>query len=273
MGPQPPLAVLYRHDTLTIIKQFGINTHMQLKNKIALITGASTGIGRAIAIEFAKEGAFVILTARNKTNLLRTKRLTEKAKGKAKVITADLSTLASINTLITKVTTQIHKIDILVNVAGVWHNEKEVYANKDFTAFPQKVIMDTYMVGTIAPTLLAHALVPLMPRRGKILNISGTFNSAKGWLPYYVSKRAIEDLTVGLAQELESRDIQVNCISPDFVLTEAVKKFYPEYLDECLPPEEVAKFAVYLCSSKADSLTGKVFVMKKGERPKEGFHS
>ena len=64
----------------------------------------------------------------------------------------------------------------------------------------------------------------------KIINISGTFESgAKGWLPYYVSKKAIENLTVGLSQELRDKQIQVNCISPSDTLTESYQKFFPEY--------------------------------------------
>lgn len=194
--------------------------------------------------------------------------------GKAEFLIADLSKVDSINRLISQVKNRIKRIDILVNVAGVWHGENEVFAGKDFSSFSQKIILDTYSVGTIAPTLLAHAFVPSMPRGGKILNISGTFeNGAKGWLPYYVSKRAIEDLTIGLAEELKDKDIQVNAISPSDTATEAYRKYFPQYIDEAIDPGEIAKEAVYLCSKEANEITGKVFVMKKKKKPYEGDHS
>lgn len=247
---------------------------MKLMNKFAVVTGASTGIGRAIAVEFAKEGAFVALVARRKARLNETKNMVEKTGGKAEVFTADLSSIESINNLIKKIKSKTNPVDILVNVAGIWHGKDRVFAGIDFENFSQKVILDTYTVGTTAPTLLAHALVSLIPKKGKILNISGTFESgAKGWLPYYVSKKAIEDLTVGLAEELKDKDIQVNCISPSDTATEEYKKYFPQYAKDAVSPEKIARHAVLLCSSKANKITGKVFVMKKGRKPFEGYHT
>lgn len=249
-------------------------TKMVLKNKFAVVTGASTGIGRAIAIEFAREDAFVALVARTEDRLNKTKQLVEEAGGKAGVFVTDLSKIDAINELISKIEEKTEKVDILANVAGIWHGKDEVYADTDFEDFSQQVILDTYMVGTVAPTLLAHAFIPLMPTGGRILNISGTFESgAKGWLPYYASKKAIEDLTVGLAEELKDKGIQVNCISPSDTATEAYKKYFPQFIKDAISPEEIAKYAVYLCSSEAADVTGKIFVMKKGKEPYEGYHS
>lgn len=241
--------------------------------KFAVITGASTGIGRAIAVALAREGFFVGLVARTEEKLKETQDLIERGGGKAEFLIADLSETDSLNQLITQVKNRTKRIDILVNVAGIWHGESEVFAGKDFSSFSQRIILDTYSVGIIAPTLLAHAFGPLMPRGGKILNISGTFeNGAKGWLPYYVSKRAIEDLTIALSEELEGKDIQVNAISPSDTATEAYRKYFSQYIDEAIDPEEVAKEAVFLCSEKANGITGKVFVMKKRKKPFEGYH-
>lgn len=242
--------------------------------KSAIVTGASTGIGRAIAVALAREGFFVELIARTKEKLKETQDLIERGGGKAEFLIADLSKIDSLNHLIPQVKNRIKRIDILVNVAGIWHGENEVFAGKDFSSFSQEIILDTHSVGTIAPMLLAHAFVSLMPKGGKILNISGTFeNGAKGWLPYYVSKRAIEDLTIGLAEELKDKDIQVNAISPSDTATEAYRKYFPQYIDEAIDPEEIAKEAVFLCSEGANEITGKVFVMKKGKKSFEGYHS
>ena len=117
----------------------------------------------------------------------------------------------------------------------------------------------------IAPSLLKYELLPIMKRNSKIVNISGTFESgAKGWLPYYVSKKAIEDLTIGLSQELADKQIQVNCISPSDTLTESYKKFFPEYAkpENCITPEEVARLAMKF-ASESNHDTGKIEIIKK----------
>ncbi len=245
-----------------------------MQNKYAVITGASTGIGKAIAFALAKIGVFVILIARTKERLEKTLQMVEQEGGQGKIIVADLSKIDSINACIATIKKKTATIDILVNVAGIWHGNNEVYAKRNFETFSQEVILDTYTVGTIAPTLFAHAFIPLMPKGGKIVNISGTFESgAKGWLPYFVSKRAIEDLTIGLAEELKEKDIQVNAISPSDTATDAYKKYFPQYIQDAIAPEEIAKQVVYLCSKEAYSVTGSVFVVKKGKEKYLGYHS
>lgn len=245
-----------------------------MKGRFAIVTGASTGIGQAIALALAKEDVFIALVGRNQEKLLKTQNLIADNGGQVEIFLTDFTKPESSNTLIASIKHKTDKVDILVNVAGIWHGENEVYAGKDFASFPKQVILDTYTVGLITPTLLTHAFIPLMPKKGKIINISGTFeNGAKGWLPYYVSKRAIEDLTIGLAQELKDQDIQVNAISPSDTATEAYKKYFPQFIDEAIDPKEIAKYAVFLCSPEANKITGKVFVLKKDKKPYEGYHT
>mgnify|MGYP001611741645 FL=1 len=168
---------------------------------------------------------------------------------------------------------QITKLDVLVNVAGIWHGKDEVFAGKNLTEFSEKTVLETLMVGTVAPTLLAYHLLPLMPKQSHIINISGTFEpGAKGGLPYYVSKRAIEDLTVGLAQDMTEKQIQVNGISPSDMATPAYKKFFPQYYDDGIDPGLVAKQLVKLVSSFDPKISGQIFVMKKGQDPFTAFH-
>lgn len=244
-----------------------------MKNKFAVVTGSSTGIGQAIALELAKQGVFIALAGRAQDKLLKTKSLITQNGGQAEVFLGDFTKLDSLNALITLVKQRTDKVDILVNVAGIWHGPNEVYVGKDFESFSQQVILDTYAVGLTAPTLLTHAFIPLMKDGGKILNISCTFeNGAKGWLPYFVSKKAIEDLTIGLSEELKDKNIQVNAISPSDTATEAYKKYFPQYMDEAIEPSQIAKQATLLCSEES-KVTGKVFVMKKGKEPYEGYHT
>lgn len=240
-----------------------------MNDGLIIITGASTGIGRATAIEFGKTGKTVGLLARRLENLEETKRLVETVGGRAEIFQVDLSKLDAINKLIETIKQKTKHITAIVNVAGIWHGENEVYAGKNLEDFNENVVVDTLMVGSIVPLLLVHGLLPLMTKGGFVLNLSGTFsNGAKGWLPYYVSKRSIEDLTVGLAEELKDKDIKVNCISPSDTATEQYKKYFPDDAEDAQSPEAVAKYFVELSKM---NISGKIFVIKNGQIT-EGYH-
>lgn len=239
---------------------------MKLKDKTAVITGASIGIGRAIAVKLASEGAKTMLLARSKDGLEKTLGLVKQAGGKGKTFCVDLRSVAEIKKFAQDIEKSEGGINILVNVAGIWHSRDRVYYGIEFADYSTDEILDTYAVGLTAPTILSHEFITLMRQGGKIINISGTFESgAKGWLPYFVSKKAIEDLTVGLSHELRNRQIQVNCISPSDVATESYKKFFPEDAtpDNALQPEDVARLALFLASKEADHITGQVIVIKQ----------
>src|SRR3989344_3472161 len=247
---------------------------MKDDKKFAVVTGASTGIGKAIAVELGKNGSFVALVGRSEDKLLETKKIVENAGGEAEIFVCNLAQIDSVKSFIKSIKDKTSHVDILVNVAGIWHGKDEVYAGKDFETFAEEVIVDTFSVGLISPTLLTHAFIPLMHRNGKIVNISGTFeNGAKGWLPYFVSKKGIEDLTIGLAEELKDKGIQVNAVSPSDTATEAYRKYFPQYIPEAIEPKEIAKQVAYLCSEEANEITGQVFVLKKGKKPFAGYHS
>lgn len=240
--------------------------------KIAIVTGASTGIGRATAITMAEAGYHVFLIARSQDKLDETADQISKVGGESTVLPADLSKLEEVNALIKTILVKVNAVDAIINIAGIWHGNNEVYAGKDFQTFDQQVILDTYAVGFTVPSLLIHGLLPKMGPKSKIVNLSGTFaNGGKGWLPYYASKRALEDLTVALAQELEGRNIQVNAVSPSDTATESYAKYFPQYLDEAISPEKIAEKIIELCRED-NTTTGKVFVMKQGKEPIEGFH-
>ena len=109
-----------------------------------------------------------------------------------------------------------------------------------------------------------------MGKGSAIVNISGTFeNGAKGWVPYFASKRALEDLTVGLAQELEEKGIRVSCVSPSDTATESYIKYFPEDAKDANSPEDVAKLVADVCEKDE---TGKFWVIKKGSLVEAGYH-
>ena len=245
-----------------------------MSQKYAVVTGANSGVGGAIALELAKAGYFVALIGRNQERLADIKSKVDAAGSSSKIFTENLSTFEGINKLISDIKADTKQIDVLVNAAAIWHGENEVFANRDFDTLPTQVVSDTMMVGLMTPMLLAHALIPLMPPKSKIINISGVFGDLiKGWTPYFVSKRGIEDLTIDLAIELSDKDIQVNAISPNDVATEPYKRYFPQYYNDGMDPVEVADFALKLCSPESDGITGRVFVMTKGQPVTEHFHA
>lgn len=237
----------------------------KLQNKIAVVTGASTGIGREIAKAIASEGGRVALVARSVPGLQVTQKEIEGLGGEAKIFAVDLRDEQAIKKFASDITTIWGCVDILANVAGVWHNENTVYAGVRLADTPAEQINEVLDVGIRAPMLLTRLLLPRMiqKKQGKILGISGTFASGgAGWLHYYVSKLALEHFVVGLAQELREHEIQVNCISPSDTDTEALRKFFPEDAKTAISPAEVAKLAIFLLSEDADHITGQIIVIK-----------
>lgn len=237
--------------------------------KYAIVTGASTGIGREVSVELAKNNFKVGLVGKNLDALIETKKIIENNNGEAKIYECDLSEIRDINEFIEKVKNETDHIDLIANIAGIWHGKDSVFAEIDFEKFDEKILLETMNVGIMAPMLLVNKLLPLMTG-GDVINLSGTFeNGGKGWLPYFVSKRAIEDFTIGLADELKDKNIKVNCVSPSDTATESYRKFFPQYINESVEPKEIAKKFIEIINSE---VTGKVFIIKKDRDCVEGFH-
>lgn len=232
---------------------------------VALVTGAGTGIGRAISVALAKEGCSVALAGRNSASLAETKTIIEGSSCIARPFHADLRDSTSIGSLVAAVNAELGAISILVNCAGVWHDSSRAYYGCDLHEISVEELDDVLDVGVRAPMLLAKAVLPDMiaSGQGKIVNVSGTFSSGgAGWLHYYVSKKALEDFTVGLADELRKHKIQVNCISPADVKTPALKKFFQDDYITALDPGDVARYAVFLASEQSDHITGSCTVLR-----------
>ena len=237
--------------------------------KYAVVTGASTGIGREVSLGLARNNFEIRLVGRNLDGLIETKKIIEENSGVAKVFECDLSDIKDINEFVSKIKDETDHIDLIANIAGVWHGKNEVFADIDFDKYKENIIFETMGVGIVAPMLLVNKLLPLM-KEGDIINLSGTFeNGGKGWLPYYVSKRAIEDFTLGLADELKEKKIKVNCVSPSDTATDSYKKFFPQYIDELIDPKVIAQKFIQIINS---NYTGKVWIMKKDAKFVEGFH-
>jgi len=234
--------------------------------KTAIITGASTGIGKAVAFKLSENGYRVLLVARTSKKLDQIMKEIESKGGKAEYYSVDLSNELNVKGFLNKVTENCKAgnysgIDAILNIAGIWHSDKEVFAGKDFDTFDEEVISDTYSVGFTAPSLIIHGLLPYMNEGAHIINLSGTFeNGGKGWIPYYASKKALEDLTYGLADELKEKKIYVNGVSPSDTATEEYSKWFPEYAQDAVSPEKIADLFLSILQSNK---TGTIQVIKK----------
>jgi len=237
---------------------------MKLQGATAVVTGASQGIGQAIAQIIAAQGAHVALVGRNLYGLQQTQANIQNAGGEAKIFVADLRNSQAINQCAIDIQSHWGTVDILANIAGAWHDDQKTY----FGPFQDRSLdeIDTGLdVNLRAPLLLSHAFITGMirKRQGKIINLSGVFPEfGNQHLVYYVSKTAIETFTTGLAVELRKHNIQVNCISPGEVNTPFIRKFFPEHANAALRPDVVAKLALFLLENEvADYITGETILI------------
>jgi len=239
----------------------------------ALITGASRGIGRAIALLFAQHHIHCVLVARNSSNLRKVQQEIEAQGGRATIYECDLTSSESIKTLTQKIEQEVGLISILVNNAGVATSAK--LDETDDTLW-----RDTLALNLDAPFYLSRAFVPHMKKLsgGSIVNVASTA-ALEGYAytsAYTASKHGLLGLTRALAVELKKSNIQVNAICPGFVRTDIVResalnisKRTGRSIEESeselaklnkdgrlMEPEEVAAVALQLVSS-GNTITGK----------------
>jgi NAD(P)-dependent dehydrogenase (short-subunit alcohol dehydrogenase family) len=243
---------------------------MKLDNQVALITGAGRGIGRAIAMAFARQGADLALVARTESELEETAQMIRAAGHRVVAVTADVSHREYVERAVSQALETFDRVDVLVNNAGVqppigplWQNDADEW-------------MRAVAVNLFGPMLCIKAVLPGMMerKRGKIVNLSG--GGATGPRPnfgaYAASKAALVRLTETLAMELAPYNIQINALAPGAINT--------RMLDQVLAAgelagaelaqaqrrterggasiERAAQLAVFLASADSDGLTGKL---------------
>lgn len=244
---------------------------VDLKDKVALVTGGSRGIGRACAVALAKAGAQVVITyAGNEAAAQETVALVEKAGGKARALKSDVSDTKACGELVDQVVKELGRLDVLVNNAGV-AVDGLVMRVKDEDWDKQ---LDTNLKGPFA--LIRAACRPMMKLKGgSIINLTsvvGEMGNA-GQAAYSASKAGMIGLTKSVARELASRNIRVNAISPGFIDTDMTAKVAEEArkrLMEGIPlqrlgtAEDVANAVVFLASDASGYITGEVLKVNGG---------
>lgn len=237
---------------------------MDFNDKTVLVTGAGTGIGRAIAVAFFDKGARVMISGRTEKTLDETAdRMLPSDPDRSAICAADMRILKDVQRLVQETDRRLGPIHILVNNAGIYPNRQVV----DLEPEEWDAVMETNLRG---PFLLCQAVSRQMIERGtrgKIINItSGVHRSArKGAAHYAASKAALTMFTKVLALELSEYGINVNSVSPGLIDVGPqmpVTQAYKDSLVKMIPwqrmgrPEEIAKAVLFLASEDAEYITG-----------------
>ena len=247
---------------------------MKLENKVAIITGAATGIGQAIAIGMAREGASVVVDyVGNPDSPTDTVKQIESAGGKVIAVAADVSKPDQVASLIQQTISAFGKLDILVNNAGIEHKHP-------ITEFPLDQWNQIIAVNLTGPFLCAQAAANQMISQkgaGRVINISSVHQDLPmpGNAPYCASKGGLRMLMRTMAVELAPKGITVNNIGPGAIYTpiDADVQANPEMeaaLMAEIPvgrwgkPEEVANLAIFLASDDAAYVTGSTYFIDGG---------
>ena len=251
---------------------------MELEGKVSLVTGASRGIGKAIALKLANLGSkvavnYVAVEASNKADADNLVESIIRLGGEAMSVEADIRDGEAVKAMVEQVTDKWDKIDILVNNAGV--NRDTLLLRMSDDAWDD--VINTNLRGAFLCTKLA---VRHMMRQewGRIISISSVVGRVgnAGQSNYAASKGGIIAFTKSIAREMGSRNITVNAVAPGFIVTEMTDKLPPERRESMLAmiplqrlgqPEDVAELVGFLATEKAGYITGQVITIDGGAFP------
>ena len=244
---------------------------MKMENQTAVVTGGSRGIGRAVCLELAREGANVVVCYAGRAEAAQKTAADCRAMGvKALAIQADVAEEAAVQSLFAQTLEAFGRVDILVNSAGITRDGLMMRMSQaDFDA-----VVDTNLKGTFL-CMKAAARPMVKQRYGRIVNLSSVvgLHGNAGQVNYAASKAGVIGMTKSLAREVASRHITVNAVAPGFiktdmtaVLSDSVKEgiLHGIPLGELGEAEDVANAVLYLASDEAAYITGQVISVDGG---------
>jgi 3-oxoacyl-[acyl-carrier protein] reductase len=244
---------------------------MRLKEKIALVTGASRGIGKAIALHLAEEGAQIIINyAKNSEKAKEVVAAVESTGGKALAMQADVSCWQEVEKMVDSIYEKFGRIDILVNNAGVNRDELLISMEKE----DWDAVINTNLGGLFNCTK-AVAKYMMIQKNGRIINMSSVAGErgGRGQSNYAASKGGVNAFTRSVAMELAPKKVTVNAIAPGVIETEMSSTVIRRAKDFILnsvalkrlgQPEEIAKVVAFLASDDSSYITGEVIRVDGG---------
>jgi len=244
---------------------------MRFANQVAIVTGAGRGIGHAIAIRLASEGARVAVVSRTEQNASKTaEEINAKFPGLAKAYAVDVAQSAAVKTLVAQIITDFSRIDILVNNAGLTRDGLVMKMSEE----DWDLVIDTNLKGAF--NFIQAIIRPLIKQRsGTIVNIASVagLTGNAGQANYAASKAGLVGLSKTIAREVASRGITCNVVAPGFITTdmtdvlpEAVKTGVVGQipLGRFGAPEDIASAVAFLASAEAKYITGQTLTVDGG---------
>ena len=236
-----------------------------LDGNVAIVTGGSRGIGRAIALALAGEGATVVLAARSAEKLAVAAELVRKAGGRAQPVVTELADEESIRDLVRVTQETFGRLDILINNAGITHSAPlEETRTEDLD--------HCWTINARAPFILCREALPLLRQAeaGCIVNISSVVG-VKGYplqSAYTASKHALRGMTISLAEELRGTKIRVHVICPGGVNTDMVQNVRPDIKQkDLIGPDEIAELVLYLVTRRGNAVMDELHIRRAAAAP------
>lgn len=227
-----------------------------LEGKVALITGASQGLGRALALAYAKEGASLVVNSRSEESIRPVAEEAESLGAEVLAVAADVSNSADVERMVESAVERFGGLDVLVNNAGVLGPRVAI---EEYPEDEWRRVIDANLTG---PFLVSKAAIPHLREGGSIINVvSGvSVEGRAGWGAYSVSKFGLEGLSQILAAELADRNVRSNAVDPGGMRTSMRAAAYPEEdpMTRITPEENVGVF-LYLASDESKGVTGERF--------------
>ena len=236
-----------------------------MNNKVVMITGASKGLGRALTLAFAKDGAKLAICARSEERLLRVKQEAEELGAQVLAVTADISKSRDVERFVAMTEEAFSRIDVLINNASILGPSPMPL----LLDYPEEDFAEVLRVNAVSPFLVTRRVIPGMLERnqGAIINVTSEAGNVgyAGWGAYGISKFAVEGLTETWVDELSETNIRVNMVDPGEMDTDMHRLAVPDCDYPLTKPEDIVDIFLYLASDQSAGINGQRFTAQSEE--------
>ncbi|WML41980.1 SDR family oxidoreductase [Neobacillus sp. OS1-2] len=236
-----------------------------MKNKVVMITGASKGLGRALTLAFAKEGARLAICARSTEGILEVKKEAAGLGAEVLAVTAEISKSRDVERFVAMAEEAFGPIDVLINNASMLGPSPMPM----LLDYPEEDFAEVLRVNAVSPFLVTRRVIPGMLERneGSIINVTSEAGHTgfAGWGAYGVSKFAVEGLTQTWADELSETNVRVNMVDPGEMDTDMHDLAVPDCDYPLAKPEDMVDIFLFLASDKAAGINGERFSAQSKE--------